>query len=83
MQNEPAPARKPWRAWTFGLILVYILAAGAYLRLVGLDWDIDQHLHPDERFLTMVESSIEPVGTSQDDLGIPPSVATQAGSRAR
>ena len=27
----------------------------------GMDWDEEQHLHPDERFLTMVSSAIEPV----------------------
>ena len=41
--------------------LVLVLTIGGYLRIVGLDWDEEQHLHPDERFLTMVESSIEPV----------------------
>ncbi|MGH7803522.1 MAG: hypothetical protein ACREQJ_04185, partial [Candidatus Binatia bacterium] len=30
----------------------------AWLRFGGLDWDDGQHLHPDERFLTMVENSI-------------------------
>lgn len=47
--------------WLVLVLLVVILLAGGYLRLVGLDWDAEQHLHPDERFLTMVESSIEPV----------------------
>ena len=36
------------------LLLLCLLAAGAVLRLQGLDWDKGQHLHPDERFLTMV-----------------------------
>jgi YYY domain-containing protein len=31
----------------------------AALRLQGLDWDDGQHLHPDERFLTMVETAIK------------------------
>jgi len=44
-----------------GLLVVLILLAGGYLRFVGINWDGDQHLHPDERFLTMVESSISPV----------------------
>ncbi|MEZ5289727.1 MAG: DUF2298 domain-containing protein [Vicinamibacterales bacterium] len=39
-----------WR--TFGLPLVLLVAAG--LRLSGLDWDDGHHLHPDERFLSMV-----------------------------
>lgn len=43
------------------LLLILILAVGAYLRFSGLDWDEGTHLHPDERFLTLVETSIAPV----------------------
>ena len=43
----------------FGLILV--IACGAYFRFVGINWDDNYHLHPDERFLTMVETAIKPV----------------------
>ena len=50
----------------FTFLILYIIAVGAYLRLVGLDWDEEQHLHPDERFLTMVESSIAPVESLGD-----------------
>ncbi len=48
----------PWIAY---ILLLGILMLGAYFRFVGLDWDDDQHLHPDERFLTMVETAIQPV----------------------
>ncbi len=48
------------RPWIYDLALILVLLAGAYLRTTGLDWDQGQHLHPDERFLTMVESSIQP-----------------------
>ncbi|MEJ2446316.1 MAG: phospholipid carrier-dependent glycosyltransferase [Anaerolineales bacterium] len=47
--------------WLCLALLIAVLAAGAYLRVVGMDWDEEQHLHPDERFLTMVESSLVPV----------------------
>jgi YYY domain-containing protein len=40
---------------------VLALAAAAYFRFIGLNWDDNQHLHPDERFLTMVETTIVPV----------------------
>ncbi|MBN1430760.1 MAG: glycosyltransferase family 39 protein [Anaerolineae bacterium] len=43
--------------------LLIILASAAYLRLVGLDWDEGQHLHPDERFMTMVGNSMHPVSS--------------------
>ncbi len=52
------PARKG-RLWD--LLLVLVLFAGAFFRFVGVNWDQNQHLHPDERFLTMVETSIAPV----------------------
>jgi len=45
------------------IILLLILVIGAYFRLVGLDWDEEQHLHPDERFMTMVASSIHSPGS--------------------
>ena len=44
-----------------GLLLILVLGVGSALRISGIDWDEEQHLHPDERFLTMVESSLEPV----------------------
>ncbi|MFH1085280.1 MAG: DUF2298 domain-containing protein, partial [Chloroflexota bacterium] len=40
-------------------VLVAVLLLGALLRFTGLDWDEHQHLHPDERFLTMVENSLQ------------------------
>jgi YYY domain-containing protein len=52
---------KDLNRWLTVLLLLAILAGGSYLRYVGLDWDAEQHLHPDERFLTMVESSLLPV----------------------
>ncbi len=36
------------------LILVAILLFAFALRVYGINWDQGQHLHPDERFLTMV-----------------------------
>lgn len=63
----PAPTRPTWigrlrargldTATTVGL-LAAILACGFYLRTVGIDWDAGHHLHPDERFLTDVASSL-------------------------
>jgi len=66
MDNEPNVKKESSSPWLYIILLVLILAAGAYLRLVGLDWDEEQHLHPDERFLTMVESSISPVESLGD-----------------
>jgi YYY domain-containing protein len=40
-------------------VLGVILAAGALLRLIGLNWDSGHHLHPDERFISMVEEKLE------------------------
>ena len=39
-------------------ILLALLAAGALLRFQGLNWDEGHHLHPDERFISMVEEKL-------------------------
>src|SRR5688572_28083225 len=50
----------------YDLLLVLVLVVAACFRLVGLNWDQDQHLHPDERFLTMVETGMSPVKSMSD-----------------
>jgi len=39
------------------ILLLYILAF--LLRIYGLNWDNNNHLHPDERFLTMLTSDLQ------------------------
>ena len=46
--------------------LLIIILLGAFLRFYGIAWDQDFHLHPDERFLTMVETSISPVSNIEE-----------------
>lgn len=41
------------------LIFSLILGLGLFLRTLNLNWDDNQHLHPDERFLTMVGMVLE------------------------
>ena len=43
------------------LVLGVILVFGLQLRLTGVNWDNGQHLHPDERYLSIVSSQLEPV----------------------
>lgn len=40
------------------VLLGTIIVVGLFLRLYGLNWDQGFHLHPDERFLTMVSTDI-------------------------
>lgn len=47
--------------WVWDILLVGVLVIAAYFRFIGIAWDDTHHLHPDERFLTMVETSISPV----------------------
>ncbi len=47
--------------WVWDILLIGVLAIGAFFRFTGISWDDNHHLHPDERFLTMVESSISSV----------------------
>ncbi len=41
------------------LVIIFIIIFGFCFRLIGLNWDQGQHLHPDERFLTMVLTEIK------------------------
>ncbi len=66
-----------WQRWLTAGALVLILLLGAIFRLTGINWDEDQHLHPDERFLTMVESAIAFPGTLVT--GAPPGCAKWGG----
>lgn len=40
------------------LLLILIFAISALFRFTGINWDDNAHLHPDERFLTMVVTNI-------------------------
>lgn len=42
----------------FKLAAIGIFLLAAFFRLYGVNWDQSQHLHPDERFLTMVSGGI-------------------------
>lgn len=41
------------------LLLTVILILGAFFRFYNLNWDNNSHLHPDERFLTMVGNAMQ------------------------
>jgi hypothetical protein len=41
------------------ILLLLIILLGAFFRFYGLNWDQYQHLHPDERFLTMVGNAMK------------------------
>lgn len=40
------------------ILTLGIFAFAAFFRLYGVNWDQGQHLHPDERFLTMVTEAL-------------------------
>ncbi len=56
---------KHWQNIVVFIALILTLVAGASFRLVGVNWDENQHMHPDERFLSLVWNVIVPV----DNLG--------------
>ena len=72
MENKALSAahnENKW-AWVYDLLLIVVLLAGAYFRLVGMAWDEDQHPHPDERFLTMVETSLQVKKCAIEDISL-------------
>ncbi len=69
-QIQPNNKSRNWD-WLVPILLVVILLIGAGLRLTGVNWDQDTHLHPDERFLTMVTAAITVPGL-ESALGNPP-----------
>ena len=57
---RPAVLRaEHWGGRGIIIALAAVVAVGAVLRLVGVDWDDGAHLHPDERYVTMVADAVE------------------------
>lgn len=62
MQSEQQPKRQSRHPITHGaflLLLALILCAAGWVRIYKLDWDEGTHLHPDERYLTMVTAALD------------------------
>ncbi|MCX6054935.1 MAG: DUF2298 domain-containing protein [Chloroflexi bacterium] len=59
-QKQNLKSRSKWKVWVWDALIVLILLVGAYFRFTGIRWDASYHLHPDERFLTMVATAITP-----------------------
>lgn len=57
-QQDVSAQRFSWESLTIVLLLLILILAG-YFRFTGLNWDQNFHLHPDERFLTIVGSSLQ------------------------
>ncbi len=55
-ESPPPPSRG--RSTDVYLLLIVVLLLGAYLRFLNVDWDEGHHLHPDERYLTMVAGGV-------------------------
>lgn len=55
-----------WKAIFVVVSLVTILLAGWTFRSMNNNWDASRHLHPDERYLSMVINAIEPVWTARE-----------------
>ena len=62
--NQPAKSQsKSWETVVVIIALILTLLAGAAFRMVGVNWDDNQHMHPDERHLSNVQSRIVSVGS--------------------
>ena len=58
---DTTSTKKNYPLWVFDILIILVLAAGAYLRTAGIFWGEYQYLHPDERFLIWVGTDISPV----------------------
>jgi 4-amino-4-deoxy-L-arabinose transferase-like glycosyltransferase len=45
--------------WLYWVLLSTVVLFTVYFRFIGMNWDQGQHLHPDERFLTMVTTDLK------------------------
>ena len=52
--------------WLYDLVLVLLLLIAAAFRFQGMEWDDGQNLHPDERFLTGVETALQSVDSFKE-----------------
>ncbi len=55
-----------WKSILVVVSLVTILLVGWNFRSMNNNWDESRHLHPDERYLSMVINAIEPVWTARE-----------------
>jgi len=58
MSSHPVAKSNPVRG-LFALLLLAFLLIAAWVRTYNINWDEGTHLHPDERYLTMVVSAIQ------------------------
>lgn len=58
---------------TMRLLLIGALMLACWFRFTGVNWDQGHHLHPDERFLTMVTETIQWPASFSDYLDTPAS----------
>ncbi len=56
MRNSDRRVKRP--SWLFWFALFGVIALAGSVRFYDLDWDEGAHLHPDERYLTMVVSAV-------------------------
>jgi YYY domain-containing protein len=58
-ESNPKSHKSTRTRGMFALFLLVILVAAAWVRSYNIDWDEGTHLHPDERYLTMVVSALQ------------------------
>ena len=68
VENEQKVQKRriDWKSILVIFILLAILGAGWSFRSLNNNWDESRHLHPDERYLSMVVNMIEPVWTARE-----------------
>ena len=65
-QQKGLHTKTSTRALITVFLLAIILITGGYFRFLNLNWDENYHLHPDERYLSMVLNSLQPVESASE-----------------
>ncbi|MDP3450220.1 MAG: helix-hairpin-helix domain-containing protein, partial [Anaerolineaceae bacterium] len=71
MIEESSSVTKPAKAVdkdnsNLNLLLFFIILIGAFFRFSGINWDLNKHQHPDERYITDVATKIQTVSSVKE-----------------
>ncbi|MHB8089792.1 MAG: glycosyltransferase family 39 protein, partial [Anaerolineaceae bacterium] len=64
--KEPQVKEKDKDNSNLNFLLFFIILIGAFFRFNGINWDLNKHQHPDERYITDVATNIQTVSSLKE-----------------